>query len=175
MLCNIDWLRERKRAREWDERRRYWESVFELCWVCRAELEGLESSHIRHGGWLQGQTQYCGEWPCYHTALHSLHCLHSKTAKQGWKTTKNRCPIRTAPKALMELAVKESLHNPPSQKATKCADSICNPRPIYWKWVLGQFSGAVKKLHKQTAQKIPSSVLFSLLVKQIFAPFRHSW
>lgn len=45
----------------------------------------------------------------------------------------------------MELAVKEGLHNPPSQKTTKCADSICNACPIYWKWVLGQFSGAIKK------------------------------
>lgn len=65
-------------------------SLLELCRARRAELEGYESSHIRHGGWLPGQTQYCGEWLSYRTALDLLHRLLSKAAKQGWKTTKNR-------------------------------------------------------------------------------------
>lgn len=41
---------------------------------------------------------------------------------------------------------------------------ICNTCPIYWKRVLGQFYGAVKKkLHKQNVQKLTSTLLFSFV------------
>lgn len=57
----------------------------------RAELEGEESSHIRHGRRLQGQTQCCGEWPCYrHSFTFAALPPTQRQRKQDWKTTKNR-------------------------------------------------------------------------------------